>query len=139
MVTVNINQNLQVGEEDVLNGISKLTTSELENFLTKVAHLVTARKVSRFSEREIELLLIINNKYPEEIWSRYDILHKKLQAENINELESNELDALIEKIEKRSVIWLQALVELANLRKMTVDELMKELKINLRQRVENQG
>ena len=136
MVTVNINQNLQVGEEDVLNGISKLTTSELENFLTKVAHLVTARKVSRFSEREIELLLIINNKYPEEIWSRYDILHKKLQAENINELESNELDALIE---KRSVIWLQALVELANLRKMTVDELMKELKINLRQRVENQG
>jgi 5'-deoxynucleotidase YfbR-like HD superfamily hydrolase len=60
---------------------------------------------------------------------RFNQLRRKLQNETISEREYEELLSLWQEVERRNVERLRALIELAKLRGVSVQELMRQLGI----------
>lgn len=130
MQTIEIRKGLTVGMDEMLQGVSKMDTSALEQFVSKVENLLANRKVKNRSKRERELLTVINwRRLPEAEQTRYDFLFEKLQDETITPKEHEELSALIERAEQHNVEWVEALAELAQLRGIHINDLMLELGI----------
>jgi hypothetical protein len=84
------------------------------------------------SQNETELLVKINAGLPTSIQKRYDFLIKKRQAENLNQTEQEELLELTAYAENHNVERLKHLLELANLRNQTLDEVITALEIKPR-------
>ena len=113
--------------KEVLRGISQLDLPELEKFMSQASTLIARKKAPSLSKKEAELLLKINRELPAKIHKRYGVLSEKLRAETISKIEHKELLDLIETIEKRDTERLQCLIELAQIREVSLDQLMKEL------------
>lgn len=79
------------------------------------------------SRQESVLLEEINAFIPIETWERYHFFRAKRQNETINASESAEYDAINQQIETANVKRLKLLIELAKIRKITLDELMQQL------------
>jgi hypothetical protein len=131
MPSIEIKSAIKVEMDEILDGISNLKTPELETFLQEVAHLLAKRKHKTLSKRESELLLKINephllNGEQEE----YDLLYQKLENETISPTEHQRLLELIQLKEKKGVEKMQCLVELAQIRKVSLKALMNELGIH---------
>lgn len=77
--------------------------------------------------REAELLQQINLGLPEPTWQRYRQLREKLHDATLQPDEQKELIAITDQIEQANVQRLEALIELAQLRNTTLDQLMDEL------------
>ncbi len=84
-------------------------------------------KPKTVSKRETVLLQKIELAIPIETWERYHILRTKRQEETINAPESAEYTAINRQIEAGNVKRLTSLIELAKIRKITLDEVMKQL------------
>ena len=82
--------------------------------------------------RESELLKEINRGLPPEIWQRYDELVAERRDETLTESEHRELLALGDQIEAAHVHRIALLAELARLRGVELDALMKQLGIGPR-------
>lgn len=93
--------------------------------------MVAHRKAPALSERESQLLLAISQSLPPGLQKRFQELIGKAEQEILSKEEEKEYIALASKVEKMDVFRLQGLVELAQLRSITVDELLKQLGINL--------
>ncbi|MEZ4957668.1 MAG: hypothetical protein R2825_29180 [Saprospiraceae bacterium] len=129
MGSVQINPDLKIAYQDILKGLSKSSLPDLEEFLNEVSTLIARKKVKNLSEREIELIKIIYQKQPVEFKEKYDLLYQKLQSETISDEEHEELLKLMASSENYNNQWLEALVELAQLRGVTIFELKKQLGI----------
>ncbi len=89
-------------------------------------------KVPRLSKKETELFLRINRTLPPEKQERYDELRQKREDETLTESEHAELLKFVDEL---MTIWtdrLQAVVDLAKLRRISPRELMKQLGIEPR-------
>ena len=84
-------------------------------------------KTKAVSKREALLLQKIDSSIPIEIWERYHILRAKRQEENINPSEIEEYTAINQQIEAANVKRLASLIELAKIRKISLDELITQL------------
>ena len=84
-------------------------------------------KTKALSKRESLLLQDINLAIPVETWERYHILRAKRQAETINVPENTEYTAINQQIEAANVKRLASLIELAKIRKITLEALMMQL------------
>jgi len=85
-------------------------------------------KFQQLSKRENDLLLKINAKPPP--WRQtYDRLIQKRRAKELTPGEQRKLLALVDKMEGYNACWLRWLVELAAIRRMTLDDLMKQLRL----------
>jgi len=82
---------------------------------------------ARLSSEETELLQRINASLSTVEWERYRSLLAKRDAENLTGKEHAELIALSDKIEEANVRRMEAVTELARVRKVTVPELMSTL------------
>lgn len=112
----------------MLNSVSKMKTADLEVFLREVAHLLAQRKAPVISKRESQLLLKINKPLlSSKAQTQLDLLHQKLQTEIISESEHETLMSLIKRREKKGVKRLEALIELAQLKKQSPKDLMKKM------------
>jgi hypothetical protein len=130
MTTVEIKTDARFDIRDILSGVSKLETSELENFLQEVAHILARRKTRLLSHRETELLSQIGDSLlPDNLQKRYNLLYQSLQMENISDIELAELQNLSKQLEKNAVKRLRSMVELSHLRKVTLEEIMEQLGI----------
>jgi hypothetical protein len=129
MQTVEIQKGVKVGFEELLSGAAQLGTADLEKFTDRLSHLLARRKTPRPTEREVELLKQIYEPLKRATQRRYDFLHVKLVEETISDLEHQELISLVETVENQNVEWLKAIVELARLRAVPVEDLMKQLGI----------
>ncbi len=127
MQTIEIQKGVKVGFEDLLKGAAQMGTEDLERFMDKLSHLLARRKTPKPSERELELLKIIYEPLKAKTQHRYDMLSAKLQAESISPKEHQELLDLVEVAEGHNVDWLKALIELAQLRGVSVEDLMMQL------------
>jgi len=130
MATVQVKSEINIELEQVLNGVAKLDTPELGRFLSQVSILLARRKAPNIPKREAELLLKINQGLPGALQQRYDELTAKLQADTITSEEHDELQQLIDEIELADAERLQYLIELAHLRNLSLNELMKQLGIH---------
>lgn len=82
---------------------------------------------TRLSPEETELLQRINASLSSLEWERYRSLLVKRDAETLTDEEHSELIALSDKIEEANVNRMEAVAELARVRKVTVPELMSTL------------
>ncbi len=130
MTTVELKPDVKYDIEEVLSGVSKLDTPALENFLQEVAHLLARRKAKMLSKRETELLTQVSEALlPTTLQKRYDSLYQKLRSEKISEAEHTELKQLSKQLEGNAAKRMRSMIELAALRKISLDELMEQLGI----------
>jgi hypothetical protein len=80
-------------------------------------------------KKEAELLQRINQGLPPDVQQRYDELTAKRRAETLIPEEHQELLALVDHIEQADAERVRALIELAQLRNVSVTTLMAELGI----------
>lgn len=130
MPTVRVKSDINLGLQEILDGISELETRDLERFMDQVGRLLARRKASAFSGRETELLLKINQGLPQTTWDRYRDLSDKQTSETLSEKEYQELLAISDRMEEQDVKRLASLIELARLRSVPLDTLMQQLGIN---------
>ena len=82
---------------------------------------------ARLSAEETEFLQRINTSLSAVEWERYRALLAKRDAETLNDKEQTELISLSDQIEQTNVHRMEAVAELARVRKVTVPELMSTL------------
>lgn len=129
MQVVEIKSQVKMSLEEILNGVSKLETPDLELFLSEVSQILAIKKASNYSKRELQLLQLVSQHLPEQEIKRYQFLSNKLQEENISDVEHQELLVLVEKIEIADAKQLGYLIELARLKKISLAELKQELNL----------
>lgn len=110
--------------------VERLDTSTLDNFITSVLLLRTRRETSDQQKKEAILLKKINKSLSVEETYQFRALNEKRQDGEINENEYKELVILLEKIEKLNVSRLKHLTNLAQLRNVSVRELIHQLGIS---------
>jgi len=115
--------------DELLHNAGQLNLPELEQFVFCVIALQARRRAPSLSKTETDLLMKINQGPPPEVRQRFRELNRKRKAETISPEEHQELLLLIEQIEQSDVERVKYLIELANLRGLSLTALMKELDI----------
>jgi hypothetical protein len=127
MPKVQVTSQIEIDFDEVLEGIARLETSALEQFVDKVMTLRAQRRASILPQNEAKLLQQATLGLSEDTWQRYYELSEKLQDEILQPGEQQELIGITDKMEAANVQRLEALTKLAELRQTTVDALLDEL------------
>ena len=125
----NLHINAQVSCDDLLKAVGQLNPPDLERFVMDVLHLQAAQKARNLSKSESELLMKINQPVTAATSQRYAELISKRRAETLTSDEYAELLTVGERVEQLETQRMEALAELARLRKTTLTALMKNLGI----------
>ncbi len=118
----------QVSPEELLKAVKQLPPTELDQFVRQVVSL-RATQAPSLPHVEAELLLKINQDIPTSIRMRYDELIAKRKAENLANEEHVELLKLTKEVENIEAKRIEALSQLAQLRKTPLTTLMQSLGI----------
>jgi len=116
--------------DDILNGISKLETKEIESFLKEVSIILANKKAPSLPSEEVILLKKINESLSTTTRLRYRKLREKQQGKTLSSEERNELLQLVEVVENADVERLKAMIDLSKSRKITLDEVMNDIEFN---------
>lgn len=120
---------MKIDFEQLLEGVSQLDTPDLERLLSQINLLLAQRKAPTHFQQETHLLQKINQPLPVDIQQRYDELRTKLLHETIAPAEYQELLNLIDEVELAGANRLEALLDLARLRHLSLNEVMDQLGI----------
>lgn len=118
---------MQIRTDELLQAALQLPPVELEQFVTRLFTLKARERASVLSEREAELLSQIYQGIPVNTQRRLNELVEKRQQYNISELELQELGTLTENAELFDAARLERLIELAHLRNVSLEQLIKQL------------
>lgn len=127
MSTIEIQKGIKISVEELLTGMAQMDISTLEKFSDEINRLIARRKASSPSEKELALIKIVYQPLEATIQQRYDELSVKNKKGTISEEEHAELLKLVELAENHNVKWLEALVELAQLRGVSLEVVKKQL------------
>lgn len=128
MTTLHINSAIEL--EQVLQGVDKLDTPELERFLAQVSVLLARRKAPSIPQREAELLQQINQPIlTTQAQNQYQQLSQQATVGTLTDAENQTLLTLVDELEQADAERMKALFELAQLRKVPLDTLMQQLGI----------
>jgi hypothetical protein len=105
----------------------RLDNRSLDTFIAHILSLRVQRKTPDKQKEEADLLQKINKSLSIQEIDRFNFLNEKHSEEDITEQEYAEYLVLIKKIEKLNVKRLKYLISLAQLRNVTVLEVMKQL------------
>jgi hypothetical protein len=108
----------------------RLDNRSLDAFIANILSMRVQRKTSDNQKEEAILLQKINKSLSIEHIERFRALDKKRLDDNLTAQEHAELGVLIDKIEKLNVTRLKYLISLAQLRNISVRELMQQLGIS---------
>ena len=111
----------------MLQDLAQLTARQLDAVMQRAAALRLQKRKRVLSSRESDLLRLINRGLSPEKSARLESLHQKLQDETIARHEQAQLLRLTDELERLGAERLQALTELAVIRKTTVPKLMNEM------------
>jgi len=115
---------------EILDSASRLGAEDFENLFKKLAILHVQRSgMSAMPQGEAELLEQINQGFPAAKWERLQYLDWKLETSGLSEKEAAESLRLATAYENYTVQRLQLLVKLADLRKVSLDELITQLEL----------
>lgn len=110
---------------DLLKNVQQLNDAEFEDFFKKLLLLRESSRAGLLSELELTLLQQINERLPKEKQIRFNLLIAKRDAEIINEEEYEELLDLTAEIESLDLKRLKSMTQLAELRKITLPEVVE--------------
>ncbi len=113
---------------EAFNGAPKREQERAKSAMRSALRLVpfSGKKAQRLSKKETELFLKINATVTEDQQKRYDQLTEKRLDGTLTKKERTELENLITEIERMGVERLRAVIELARLRKVAPDRLIKQ-------------
>ena len=115
----------------LIQGVAEMPISEMERFVQQVDALIVQKKATDKNYRERFLLGKINQTVlSKEKIERYQKLVQKLEAETISKAEYKEFMKLTELEEQIRYERLTYLVELAQLKSITLPQLMDNLGLN---------
>jgi hypothetical protein len=115
--------------DELIKAANQLDETDLEQLLQQVVFLRARRKAQVLPEEEAKFLLKINQGIPADLHTRYQILCKKRDAETLTDAEYNTLIQLSNQIEQIGAQRLEALASLAQLRQVSLLDLMETLGI----------
>ncbi len=122
--------NAQQTVSEILDSASRLGAEDFEKLFKKIAILHVQRSgMSAISQGEADLLEQINQGFPRAKWERLQYLDWKMETSGLSEKEAAESLRLAMAYENHTVERLQLLVKLADIRKVSLDELMTQLEI----------
>ncbi|MDX2041984.1 MAG: hypothetical protein SF097_12080 [Acidobacteriota bacterium] len=104
--------------------------ARLKAVLRTELRLVRKPTASRLSKKESELFFKINDCLSDERQDRYDTLTKKRLDGELSDAEYAELGELIKEIERIWARRLRAVADLARLRKVTPETIIKQLELS---------
>jgi hypothetical protein len=119
----------QITETELLKAVDQLGSHDFQQFVGKVLTMRAKRNAGSLPTDETDLLLKINQGLPEKQLDRYVQLTRKRDDETLTPEEHTELLGLTDQVEQHDANRVQALAELAALRKTTLVELMNALGI----------
>jgi len=120
---------IQIDTEQLLNAALQMPQSELEQFVARLFTLKAKERAPVLSEREAELLDKIYQGLPAAMQQRLNELIEKRQSYTITPDELQELIELTNRVEMFDAERLQYLIELAHLRNVPLDKLIRQLGI----------
>ena len=130
MTTVQFKSEVSIELDQLLTGVAQLDTPDLEKLLVQVRQVLAHRQNHSLPALEIELLQKINQALPEEIQQKYNDLNAKMRSQTITPDEHQDLLKLINVVEQADGDRLQNLIQLSQLRNISLSELMKHLQIH---------
>ncbi len=104
-----------------------LPVQELDNFVSKVLAIQAKLKAPSLSAQETQLLSQANSYLDENQQQRWNMLEAKRQQDTLTETERQELITLNDIAEQKNVEHMAALAKLAQLRQISLPDLMKQL------------
>lgn len=118
-----------VSTEQLLRAVEQISEQDLDSFVAQVVMLRAQRAAPHSSPDETALLIQINHSLPAVTQQRFDLLVSKRQAETLSQAELQELLDLTNQIEQSDADRLAALVKLAELRHLSLSQVMQVLGI----------
>jgi hypothetical protein len=115
--------------DELIKAADGLDASDLDLLLQQVVFLRARRKTPVLPAAEAQLLLNINQGIPADLLANYQVLRKKREAETLTDAEYDRLIQLSTEIEQIGVQRLEALARLAQLRQVSIIDLMATLGI----------
>lgn len=115
--------------EELLNAALQMSRPELERFVARLFALKAKEETPSLTHRETELLSNINRSVPEDVQRRYDALVRGRLHHKLIRAEHTELLELTKQLEEFDVQRLKWLSELAQLRGVSLPDLMCDLGI----------
>ena len=125
MPTIQIEADLS--SDQLLSAARQLPRREFDQFVRRVLSLRAERGAPILPAAESELLLKINHPVPDDLQRRYDELLARRDTRTLTSEEHEELLALTDQVELLEAERMRRLIELAQLRRITLDELMDQL------------
>lgn len=113
--------------DELIKAANQLHETDLDRFLQQVVALRTQRKASVLSVEEAQLLDKINQAIPVTLQERYQRLRTKREDESLTSQEHSQLIELSKQVEQLGAERLEALATLAQLRRVSLSELMSQL------------
>ncbi len=113
----------------ISKSLPELSVTELEELMKQIINLRKQKLPTVLSQPETILLKKINTGITDSIQKRYNYLVKKRKEETLNNSELDELIELTAYTESHNVQRLGYILELANLRNKSLDEMVEELEI----------
>ena len=120
---------IQIEAEQLLNAAMQMPQHELDQFVARLFTLKAKERAPVLSEREAELLDKIYQPLPDGMQQRLNELIEKRQAYTITDGELQELCRLTDQVELFDAERLKHLIELAHLRSLSVENLIRQLGI----------
>ncbi len=116
---------------EAFNAAPKQDKERVKSAMRSLLRLVppAPRKAPRLSKKETELFLKINRGLSEKQRQRLDDLNEKIEESFLTDEEHAELMRLTNRVERLWVERLRAIIDLAKLRKIPPEELMRQLEI----------
>ncbi len=126
-ITINI-------ESDLMERLAKLAAAkgfQLDDFIVKMLEeQISPQQLSVDEKRQLELLEKINMGLPIVLWERYATLKVKRQEETMTPSEQAELIDITDQIEQANAARMPFLIELAQLRNISLESLFQELDLD---------
>lgn len=127
MQTIEIRTGIKIGFDELVQSVSKLNPNELNMLLGKLNQVQTTNVTT--SSQEDTLLKQIKEIIPASVIRRFKELQTKSSNEKITEKELTEILFLTDFIEEKSAERVLLLNELSKIRKISILELVKQLRI----------
>ncbi len=130
MVTVEVAAKLTV--DDLLAAVEQLPPQELTMFVRRVIAIQAQRGIPLLADEEEQALLaVIADQLPANIQNQLDMLRERNREGTLTPTEHAELLELVQRVERQDLARVEALVNLAHRRRMTVSRLMHELGLEI--------
>ena len=129
MQRIEIKKGMRVSTEEFLDSVSRLDPTSLNVLLERVQNAIYVLNQPTNSGRESQLLTDIRTIVPAAVVRRFRQLRLKQQNGTLVPKEQEEMQLLADILEEKSAERVLLLGELASLRKVTLQELRKQIRL----------